>query len=196
VTPSFQTRLQRGLTLTGIERSLESGADFESVMREHQGMVFGLAYHFLGDPGLAEEVAQDVFLSLYRNLGAMKSAAHTVWWLRRVAVQRSIDEARKRKRRPQASLANLGDTPEPATPAASGDLGQEDFLRNATLWRMVAALPEIPRVVVILRYQEDLSPAEIAAVLDRPVATVKSDLQRALALLREKSARRFGDTYE
>ena len=71
---------------------------------------------------------------------------------------------------------------------------RSDVLRNDALWRMVAALPEIPRMVVILRYQEDLSPAEIAAALDRPVATVKSDLQRALALLREKSARRFGDT--
>jgi len=192
VQPSYKASYQEGLTtLAAIENSAESRADFESLMRQHQAMVFSVAYHFLADRSLAEEVAQDVFLSLYRNLDAMKSAAHTTSWLRRVAVQRSIDETRKRKRRPQASLE---DTVEPATPAASLDMLRSDVLRNDALWRMVAALPEIPRMVVILRYQEDLSPAEIAAALDRPVATVKSDLQRALALLREKSARRFGDT--
>ena len=62
------------------------------------------------------------------------------------------------------------------------------------MWRMVGALPEIPRMVVVLRYQEDMGPAEIAEALDRPLATVRSDLHRALALLREKSARVFGET--
>jgi RNA polymerase sigma-70 factor (ECF subfamily) len=166
-------------------------ANFESLMRQHQSMVFSLACHFLADRGLAEEVAQEVFLSLYRNLDTMKSAAHAGWWLRRVTVQRSIDEARKRKRRPQASLE---DTAEPAAPHAANDVLGSDVFRNEALWRMVAALPEIPRMAVILRYQEDLSLADIAAALDRPVATVKTDLHRALALLREKSARRFGET--
>jgi RNA polymerase sigma-70 factor (ECF subfamily) len=183
--------LGNGLTLAEIEPTSRVRPDFESVMREHQSMVFSLAYHFLADRSLAEEVAQDVFLSLYRNLDAMKSAAHTGFWLRRVTVQRSIDEARKRKRRPQASLE---DTAEPAAPPASNDVLRSDVLRNEALWRMVAALPEIPRMVVILRYQEDMTPADIAAALDRPVATVKTDLHRALALLREKSARRFGET--
>jgi len=148
-------------------------------------MVFSLAYNFLADRGLAEEVAQDVFLSLYRNLNGIQSPEHASRWLRRVAVQRSIDEARKRKRRPQTPLE---DAAEAATPAPSADI-----LEQEALWRLVGSLPEIPRMVVILRYQEDLTTAEIAAALDRPAATVKSDLQRALALLREKSARHFGD---
>jgi RNA polymerase sigma-70 factor (ECF subfamily) len=59
-----------------------------------------------------------------------------------------------------------------------------------TLRRLVASLPESPRMVMVLRYQEDLDPADIAEILDMPVATVKSHLQRALALLREKLARR------
>lgn len=179
------------LTQTGIETSVEPHtsfeANFESAMRQHQSMVFSLAYHFLADRGLAEEVAQEVFLNLYRNLDALRSPGHTVGWLRRVTVQRSIDQARQRQRRPRISLE---DAAEPtATPSSAGPA---DVLRDTALWKMVATLPEIPRMVVILRYQEDLSPAEIAAALDRPVATVKSHLQRALALLRDKSYRRFG----
>jgi RNA polymerase sigma-70 factor (ECF subfamily) len=61
---------------------------------------------------------------------------------------------------------------------------------NEALRRLVASLPETPRMVMILRYQEDLDPMEIAEVLEMPVATVKSHLQRSLSLLREKLARR------
>jgi RNA polymerase sigma-70 factor (ECF subfamily) len=59
-----------------------------------------------------------------------------------------------------------------------------------TLRRLIATLPETPRMVMILRYQEDLDPAEIGQAMEMPVATVKSHLQRSLALLREKLARR------
>jgi RNA polymerase sigma-70 factor (ECF subfamily) len=62
-----------------------------------------------------------------------------------------------------------------------------------TLQRLVAALPDKPRLVVTLRYQEDLEPAEIARVLDMPVNTVKSHLRRSLTLLREKVTRCLGE---
>ena len=61
---------------------------------------------------------------------------------------------------------------------------------GAALRRLIASLPEAPRMVMILRYQEDLDPSEIAAILQMPVGTVKSHLQRSLALLREKLERR------
>src|SRR3954454_22750348 len=78
--------------------------DFAEVVRAHQSMVFSLAWHFLHDRDLAEEVAQEVFLSLHRNLGRIQSAGHAAYWLRKVTVQRAIDEARRRKRRPQVAL--------------------------------------------------------------------------------------------
>jgi RNA polymerase sigma-70 factor (ECF subfamily) len=57
----------------------------------------------------------------------------------------------------------------------------------------VASLPEKPRLIVILRYQEDMRPEDIAEVLAMPLATVKSHLQRSLAMLREKATRVFGE---
>jgi len=57
------------------------------------------------------------------------------------------------------------------------------------LRKLVATLPEAPRMVMVLRYQEDLEPAEIAAALEMPVATVKSHLQRSLALPAPRSWR-------
>jgi len=62
-----------------------------------------------------------------------------------------------------------------------------------TLSRMVDTLPEKARMVVILRYQEDLEPAEIARALGMPINTVKSHLRRSLALLRDKLSRTLGE---
>jgi RNA polymerase sigma-70 factor, ECF subfamily len=156
--------------------------DFAELVRQHQSMVFSLAWRFLRDRGLAEEVAQEVFLSLHRNLGSIQSPAHATAWLRKVAAQRAIDEGRRRQRRPLVAIEKI------AEPAASGRA--TDPLMDETLRRLVASLPETPRMVMVLRYQEDLDPSEIAQVLEMPVATVKSHLQRSLALLREKLARR------
>ena len=156
--------------------------EFGELLRAHQSMVFSLVYHFLHDRDLAEEVAQDVFLSLHQNLGRIQSAEHAGFWLRKVAAQRAIDETRRRKRRPQVALELVK---EPSVSAAPGDPLLSDVLR-----RLIATLAEGPRAVVILRYQEDLDPAEIADILEMPLGTVKSHLQRSLALLREKLERR------
>ena len=61
-----------------------------------------------------------------------------------------------------------------------------DPLLRQYIGQLVGALAEAPRMIVILRYQEDMSPTEIAALLDMPLATVKSHLQRSLAVLRKK----------
>lgn len=160
----------------------KAGLEFDDLVREHQAMVFSLAYHFLHDRGVAEEIAQEVFLSLHRNLGRVESAAHALFWLRQAAVRRSIDEARRRGRRPQVALEEV---PEPRARTAGGDP-----MLGAVLRRLVASLPEAPRMVMVLRYQEDLDPPDIARVLDMPLATVKSHLHRSLVLLREKLERR------
>ena len=160
----------------------ETGPDFADLVREHQSMVFSVCWHFLHDRDLAEDVAQEVFLGLHRNLASIQSASHAGHWLRKVAVQRSIDAGRRRSRRPQVALEDV------AEPAAQTVV--RDPMLGETLRRLIATLPETPRMVMILRYQEDLDPAEIGQAMEMPVATVKSHLQRSLALLREKLARR------
>ncbi|HKS95053.1 MAG TPA: sigma-70 family RNA polymerase sigma factor, partial [Terriglobia bacterium] len=90
---------------------------FEEIVRRHQAMVYSLAHHFLGDPSAAEEVAQDVFLQLHRNLGSIKSASHLTYWLRKVTAHRSIDRARRRRPDP----VSLDDVAEPAAPGSPLD---------------------------------------------------------------------------
>jgi len=153
-------------------------AAFAEIVHEHQSMVFSLAYHFLHDRGRAEEVAQDVFLRLYRRLEAIKTREHLVHWLRQVTCRRAIDEVRKL---PKAPATKLEDVAEPATEAENSD----PFL-TLRLQRVVASLPEDARAVIVLRYQEELELAEIAEILEIPINTVKSRLQRSLEMLRKK----------
>lgn len=158
---------------------------FAELLREHQAMVFSIALHCLLDRSAAEEIAQDVFLELYRRLDELESDAHVLYWLRRVTSNRCIDYVRKRKLR--ATIA-LESAPEPSVRAAEGDP-----LLERKLWAVVASLPDAQRVVTVLRYQEEMMPEEIARALQMRVRTVKSLLTRSLSLLREKLTRSMGE---
>jgi RNA polymerase sigma-70 factor (ECF subfamily) len=154
---------------------------FEQLVDEHQSMVFSIAWRMTGDRGLAEEIAQDVFMELDRNLGKIENAAHCCYWLRRVTMNRSADALRRRKVRG----IDLWDEMKDDYGAAAEN--RESPL-SARLEQLLATLPEAQRAALILRYQEDQTPDEIAATLSAPVATVKSHLQRGLKLLRAKAA--------
>ena len=145
-------------------------------------MVFSSCYHFLHDRDLAEEVAQEVFLALHRHMATIQSGEHAVFWLRKVAVQRAIDAARRRKRRPQVALDEVA---EPSARPAAGDPLLGEMLR-----RLVAD------AAGNAAHGDDFAvPGRSGSDRDRrhvgmPLGTVKSHLQRSLALLREKLERR------
>jgi RNA polymerase sigma-70 factor (ECF subfamily) len=157
-----------------------NAAAFAGVMHEHQAMVFSLAYHFLQNRATAEDVTQEVFLGLYQNLRAIQSPDHLKHWLRQVTSRRCIDLARKAR---LWRLLGLDEAPEPAA-----EFRAADPALSRRLQLLVASLPARPRMMVVLRYQEDLELTEIAAVLGVPLNTVKSSLRRALELLRRKLA--------
>jgi len=160
-------------------------AAFAALVEEHQSMVFSIAFHYLHDRSLAEDVAQEVFLELYQRLATIQSPAHLTFWLRRVAVHRSIDQGRKQVHRREEELDSIV---EPAAARAASDTMLHDRLRQS-----LRALPEKQRMVVVLRYQEDMGPAEIAEVMEMPVNTVKSTLHRTLEELRKKLTRKIGE---
>jgi RNA polymerase sigma-70 factor (ECF subfamily) len=155
---------------------------FAALVRQHQSMVYSLAWNYLHDQGLAEELAQEVFLELHRSLVSLESADHVTNWLRRVTVHRCIDQTRRDRNRPRLTLAEIAEPS--ATASQDGDYFLSDRLRKLT-----ASLPEKARCVLLLRYQEDMEPAEIARTLDMPLNTVKSHLQRSLGMLRSKLER-------
>jgi RNA polymerase sigma-70 factor, ECF subfamily len=152
---------------------------FVDAVLMQQSLVFSIAYHLLHNVPLAEEIAQDVFVRLYQDYSKIQNSSHLVFWLRRTTMHRCLDLLRHSERHPHVPLEDVN---LPA-PASSED---QDPILARSLRRLVAELPASARAVVVLRFQEDLEPREIAQVLDLPVNTVKSRLQRALIVLRGK----------
>jgi RNA polymerase sigma-70 factor, ECF subfamily len=164
-----------------------SQSAFATIVREQQAMVFGLAFHFLRSRAEAEELAQDVFLALHQNLTRVQSARHLIFWLRRVTSNRCIDWVRSSHRRRELPME---DSPEPHVWPRFGDPLLEELLQS-----LVGELTPDARMVVTLRFQEDLDLSEIAAIVDMPLNTVKSHLRRSMDALRRKLADR-GHIYE
>ena len=158
--------------------SAGEAAAFAALVRRYQRAVFSIALRMLGDRHRAEDLAQEVFLQLYRSLEGIGSDAHLAFWLRKVAVNRAIDRIRQ-----EARYEN-----EPLTEAASvvAESGDADPLLQRRMSELVAQLPPAARAVVVLRYQEDLDPVDIARTLDMPINTVKSHLKRSLTSLRAR----------
>ncbi|MEO8027041.1 MAG: RNA polymerase sigma factor [Bryobacteraceae bacterium] len=162
--------------------------DFEAVIRGHQSMVFSLAVHFLRDRAVAEDLAQEVFLELYRNMDSIQSHQHMVYWLRKVTSRRCIDQARRTKVRAHVSF-------EEAAEPFIWTQGEDPALKRY-VEQLLGKLGETARMIVILRYQEGLDPMEIAGMLDMPLATVKSHLQRSLASMRKRVGEATGEAID
>ena len=153
----------------------ETGA-FRELVRAHQGAVYSLALRVLGVREDAQELAQDVFMLLHHHLAGIVSASHLHFWLRRTVCHRAIDRLRRRPRWPALSLDAAAEL---EAPGQGGDP-----LVDRRLRQVIAQLPPMPRAVLLLRYQEDLDPTDIAGMLNMPISTVKSHLHRSLAVLR------------
>jgi RNA polymerase sigma-70 factor (ECF subfamily) len=126
----------------------------------------------------AEDLAQEVFLQLYRTLDGIDSDTHLAFWLRKVAVNRAIDRIRQESRHDNEPLT--------AAVAVADDVAEDDPLLHRRMADLIAELQPAARAVVVLRYQEDLDPTDIASTLDMPINTVKSHLKRSLTLLRAR----------
>jgi RNA polymerase sigma-70 factor (ECF subfamily) len=157
-------------------------AAFDELMREHEARVFSVALRFTGRRADAEELTQDVFVQLHEALGRMSGSDHLRRWLLRTVTHRCLNRLRDQRRRPQlVPMESLPVSEEPVAPENGSDP-----LAGPRLRRLLLDLAPEPRVVLLLRFQEDLDPSDIAATLDMSVNTVKSHLRRSLEWLREQ----------
>jgi RNA polymerase sigma-70 factor (ECF subfamily) len=154
---------------------------FRQIVEQHQARVFSIAFRILGESGTAEEVAQDVFLELHRALPGLASEEHIAAWLRRVACHRATDALRRRMTRVDQRAEELDEN------ICSIQQQQPSSSLTARIEQLLLTLPVAQRSVLLMRYQEDFEPEEIAGVLVMPVATVRSHLQRGLKFLRAKA---------
>jgi RNA polymerase sigma-70 factor (ECF subfamily) len=158
---------------------------FAELVSEHQDEVFGLALRMLGDRDAAMDVTSTVFLKAYRAFDRYDQARPARYWLLRITVNESISAGRAATR----ELARRA--PADAALDVPGREGtpEDEAIRREERERVrdaVAALPDLYRTPVVLRYFSGLSLEEIAQVTGRSASTVGVQLLRARGLLRAK----------
>ena len=206
--PSDDTVLVREL-VRGSEAALSTLYD------RYGEAIFASAYRLTADRGIAEEVVQETFLTLWNRAELFDPTAGSLpAWLHAIGRNRAVDRLRAAGRRPRlvtVSSPNAPDASEtlgleravasgtvvagaaqpPGPEEAADAAGLRDALRVA-----MAAMPDQERTVILLAYQEELSQTEIADRLDWPLGTVKTRTRRALLRLREALGGEYGPSAE
>ncbi len=164
-------------------------AAYAQLVRQHQEAVFRLAYLLLGDPADAEDVAQEVFIRVYKALDRIDDSRP----LRPYLLATTSNAVRNRRRalgRYVAALRRL------ILPDASPSPDNDRALEAQALWAAIRRLSDTDQEVIYLRYFLELSVDETADALNVEPGTVKSRLSRALGRLRDVIARDFPLLYE
>jgi RNA polymerase sigma-70 factor, ECF subfamily len=170
-------------TLTWIRRSQAGDGDaFAEIFHRYKNLVFKTAYLMLGNASEAEDMLQEVFLEVHHALHSYDPArAAFTTWLYRITVNDCLNW--RRKHRLKLIPLELIGVVAPHKMEAPRDerLGEDD-----EVWHALGKLNPKLRTVVVLRYYWDLSYVDITQILNLPLGTVKSRLNRALLILRDE----------
>ena len=187
-----------------------SEAALSALYDRYGDAVFASAYRLTADRGIAEEVVQETFLTLWNRAELFDPAAGSLAaWLHAIGRNRAVDRLRAAGRRPRlvalssrgsdetetqgleravASGTVVAGAAQPPGPEESADAaGRREAIRSA-----IELMPDVERLVILLAYQEELSQTEIADRLEWPLGTVKTRTRRALLRLREALGGEFG----
>ena len=163
---------------------LAGGGDreaFEELVRGYQRRVYGFAYQYVRDAGEAQDVTQEIFVHLYRNLRRYDAARPFEPWFWRLATNVCLNYVRRR-------------VPEPRELPDSGDAGGDpaDLPGESALARALGELDRAYRLPLILHYHLDMSLQQVAQTMGLSVAAVKSRMHRGRAVLRRTLSEEAG----
>ena len=168
-------------------------AAFDLLVARYQGRAYRLAWSILRDAEDARDVSQETFVRVYEMAGRFRGESRFSTWFYRILVNRCLDHRRRRRWWRQLVDTSDGEgrplldrQPAPAHDPVA-DVDREQVTRR--LWDAVEGLSPQQRAAVLLQVQEELSTAEIAAVLECSEVTVRVHLHRAVAALRKTIGR-------
>jgi RNA polymerase sigma-70 factor (ECF subfamily) len=160
---------------------------FQSLVERHRSMVYRVAFQFAGNHHDAEDIAQEVFIKVYRSLDRFRQDAQLSSWMYRIVMNACIDHRRRHapagaapfgEQAEQMMLNTPEDTPGPEDRAYAGELGQ-------VLESEIGRLPKGQRIVFIMRHHQGMKLGDIAAALGLAEGTVKRQLHAAVHRLRQ-----------
>jgi RNA polymerase sigma-70 factor (ECF subfamily) len=165
-------------------------AAFQALVERHRSMVYRIAYQFAGNHHDAEDIAQDVFIKVYRSLDRFRQDAQLTSWMYRIVMNACIDH--RRRHRPgvaapfgEEAEQRMLNTPEgrpgPEERAYAGEIGR-------VLEEEIGRLPNGQRIVFVMRPHQGMKLCEIAEALGLAEGTVNRQLHAAVHRLRQSLA--------
>jgi RNA polymerase sigma-70 factor (ECF subfamily) len=186
-------RLDMDLKLT-LDRCREGDPlAWEALVREYQSRVYGIAYHYTGRAEDARDVAQDIFVRVFQNLGDCAGAEMFLPWMIRISRNACIDYLRRRKARRHGREVALDDIA--SLPDQGGTPADHWFAdtRKRLVYRALKELTSLNREIILLKEIQGLQLGEIASMLRIPLGTVKSRCNRARIELARKVTALIGE---
>jgi len=165
---------------------------FEELVERHERAVVGTVAKMLGGSSDAEDIAQQVFVRVWKSAGRYEPRARFTTWLFTITRNLVFNEVRRRKRKPTVSVDEREEEYRQVVEDTHASGPDEDVLHaelEQTVDRAIAALPEKQRLAVVLRRYEEMPYDEIGGVLSMSVPAVKSLLFRARTQLKESLQR-------
>jgi len=168
---------------------------FRELVEAHRDRVYNLTFRMLGNRSEAEDVAQEVFITVFKTIDSFREESKFSTWLYRVTINHCKNRIKYLARRHDRDRDELDETSQPASDGAVGvgpviarrpDRALEGAQLEKLMQDAINTLDDEHRVLVVLRDVEDLSIEEICEITGLPDGTVKSRLHRARAALRKK----------
>jgi RNA polymerase sigma-70 factor (ECF subfamily) len=167
---------------------------FREIVERYRDTIYNLTYRMLGNREEAEDVSQEVFITVFKSIESFRGDSKFSTWMYRIAVNHCKNRIKYLSRRHDRDQSEYDEEVEgdqaagaatAPTPIPRPDKQLEGVELEQIMQRCIAALDEEHRLVVVLRDVEDLSYEEICAITSLPVGTVKSRLHRARLALKK-----------
>src|SRR5580765_2262642 len=187
---SFILRIETFAGRGGLTLPVSCDLSFEQVVRENQAMVFRTLYRLTGSREHVEDLAQEVFLRLYRALPGFRGESLVTTYIYRIAVNVAQNEW-KRRRRADRPLVSISDETTAwkdrlEHPDLNAEQRMEESEFRARVEDELQELSAVERTVLVLYHQEERSYEQIAAALNMPIGTIRTHLHRGRKKLRER----------
>ncbi len=176
---------------TELIRQIKRGDEraFEELIKRYSNLIINLATQIMGSQDEGWDIAQEVFISVWKNIKSFDTNKNFYPWVRKITINACYEELRKRKGHIESSLDDVEDD-EPSIDLPDKTYSPEDILDKIELKEMVEkalnSLPEHYRVTLWLRIIENLSYEEIAETLNINIGTVKSRINMARKMMQDR----------
>ena len=186
VNGGFYSRVSDEVLVEAAKRG--DGDAWSEIVARYLPLLISFVRKFERNWDLAQDVVQEILISVFRELSGFRQESSFKTWLMRIAFNQACNGVRYHKRRKSQSLSDLEGSYEPEAnddPETEAIRAEEIALAKAKVAYGLESLAEVYREAIVARYFDDLSYQEIAELIDIPIGTVRSRLHRAHVYLKE-----------